>query len=361
MNVQQLIDHMKSRVDIWKQVTHWETIPAKPARYADFPRRLHPDLKGSLRSRGIEALYTHQATAVEKVLAGENVVTVTPTASGKTLCYNLPVVQRILEDSAARALYIFPTKALAQDQMTELNELMRGLGKDIKGYTYDGDTPPAARQATRRAGHIVVTNPDMLHQAILPHHTKWVKLFENLRYIVIDELHAYRGVFGSHFANVLRRLRRICRHYGSDPQFILSSATIANPGPFAEKLTGVPVSVVDNNGAPADGKHFVFFNPPVVNESLGIRRSSLLEARRLAEELLQNDIQTIVFARSRVRVEVLLTYLQQALPGKVRGYRGGYLPTQRRKIEKGLRSGEIRGVVSTNALELGIDIGELEA
>ncbi|MFD1408182.1 DEAD/DEAH box helicase [Kroppenstedtia eburnea] len=361
MNAKMLIEQLKNRVDIRDKVTRWETIPAQPAQYADFPEGLHPDLQKVLRQRGLERLYTHQAAAVKACLEGKHVVTVTPTASGKTLCYNLPVLHRILEEPEARALYIFPTKALAHDQMKELNTMVEALDRGIKGYTYDGDTPPAARQMIRRAGHLVVTNPDMLHQAVLPHHTKWVKLFENLRYIVIDELHAYRGVFGSHFANVLRRLKRICRHYGSDPQFILSSATIANPLEFAEKLVGAPVCLVDNNGAPSDEKHFVFFNPPVVNPALGIRRSSVLEARTLAEELIRNDVQTIVFARSRVRVEVLLTYLQKTLPDQVRGYRGGYLPTQRRKIEEGLRKGQIRGVVSTNALELGIDIGELEA
>ncbi|OYD09861.1 DEAD/DEAH box helicase [Paludifilum halophilum] len=361
MNIGMLIDHMKSRADIRRNVTNWEVIPARPARYASFPEELHPDLVKNLRDRGIEALYTHQAEAVEKVLKGENVVTVTPTASGKTLCYNLPVLHTLLNEPAARALYIFPTKALAYDQLSELNWWMEELEADIKGFTYDGDTPASARKAIRRAGQIVVTNPDMLHQAVLPHHTKWIQLFENLRHIVIDELHSYRGVFGSHFANVLRRLQRICRHYGSDPRFILSSATIANPKAFAEKLTGVPVSLVDNNGAPSDEKHFVFYNPPVVNQALGIRKSSLLEARKLAEELIANDVQTIVFARSRVRVEVLLTYLSHVLPEGIRGYRGGYLPTQRRAIEQGLRRGEIRGVVSTNALELGIDIGALEA
>ncbi|GGE10000.1 putative ATP-dependent helicase YprA [Marinithermofilum abyssi] len=361
MNIQMLIDQMKNRVDFRKHVTRWEVIPARPARYTPYPDQLHPDLVRVLQSRGIEQLYTHQGTAVESVLAGDSVVTVTPTASGKTLCYNLPVLHTVMEDPSTRALYIFPTKALAYDQLTEIHRWVEELGHDIKAHTYDGDTPASARQAIRRAGHIVVTNPDMLHQAILPHHTKWVKLFENLRYIVIDELHAYRGVFGSHFANVLRRLRRICRHYGSDPQFICSSATIANAKEFAEKLTGVSMTLVDNNGAPADEKHFVFYNPPVVNPALGIRRSSVLEARKLAEELIKNDIQTIVFARSRVRVEVLLTYLQDVLPQGVRGYRGGYLPTQRREIEKGLRDGSIRGVVSTNALELGIDIGQLEA
>ncbi|BCU81488.1 putative ATP-dependent helicase YprA [Polycladomyces abyssicola] len=362
MNIEMLIDRMRGEKEWQSCVTHWEVIPAREAHYAPFPDKLHPDLIRLLQGQGITQLYTHQATAVEAALSGEHIVTVTPTASGKTLCYNLPVLHTILEDPSARALYIFPTKALAYDQMTELNRWIERLGRDIKGYTYDGDTPPTARQTIRQAGHIVVTNPDMLHQAILPHHTKWVKLFENLRYVVIDELHAYRGVFGSHFANVLRRLRRICRHYGSNPQFLCSSATIANPREFAEKLTGTTVRVVDNNGAPSGEKHFVFYNPPVVNASLGIRKSSLLEARNLAERLIKNDIQTIVFARSRVRVELLLTYLQQAMPKKnIRGYRGGYLPNQRREIERGLREGEIRGVVSTNALELGIDIGQLEA
>ncbi|SEN24071.1 DEAD/DEAH box helicase [Lihuaxuella thermophila] len=361
MNIRMLIDQLQREEDLLKNVTRWEVIPPREAQYAPFPENLHPDLVSALKKQGFERLYTHQATAVEHALGGKNVVVVTPTASGKTLCYNLPVLHTILEENSARALYIFPTKALAYDQMAELNRWIELMGRDIKGYTYDGDTPASARQAIRRAGHIVVTNPDMLHQAVLPHHTKWVKLFENLRYIVIDELHAYRGVFGSHFANVLRRLRRICRHYGSEPQFICSSATIANPRSFAETLTGTRMTLVDNNGAPSGEKHFLFYNPPVVNKALGIRRSSVLEARRLAETLLKNDIQTIVFARSRVRVEVLLTYLQNILPGKVRGYRGGYLPNQRRAIEKGLRSGEIRGVVSTNALELGIDIGQLEA
>ncbi|MDR6224689.1 DEAD/DEAH box helicase [Desmospora profundinema] len=361
MNAKMLIEQLKNRVDLRKKITYWETIPAREARFADFPPDLHSDLVRTLKRRGIRQLYTHQTRAVKKALAGRHWVTVTPTASGKTLCYNLPVLHRILEDPSTRALYIFPTKALASDQMAELNRWIMELDRDIKGFTYDGDTSPAARQAIRQAGQIVVTNPDMLHQAILPHHTKWVKLFENLRFIVIDELHAYRGVFGSHFANVLRRLRRICRHYGSTPQFLLSSATIANPVEFAERLTEESMELVDNNGAPADEKHFVFFNPPVVNHALGIRRSSVLESRVLAAELIKNDVQTIVFARSRVRVEVLLSYLQKQLSGKVRGYRGGYLPRLRREIEQGLRSGEVRGVVSTNALELGIDIGQLQA
>ncbi len=275
-------------------------------------------------------------------------------------------MQKILENDASRALYLFPTKALAQDQVAELQEMVEFMDVDIKTHTYDGDTPPTVRQAIRNAGHIVVTNPDMLHSAILPHHTKWVKLFENLNYIVIDEVHSYRGVFGSHVANVIRRLKRICRFYGSNPQFICASATIDNPKEHAERLIGETVTLIDNNGAPAGEKHFVFYNPPVVNQQLGIRKSSVLETRKLAGTLLRSGIQTIVFARSRVRVEILLTYLQELVSHElgsksIRGYRGGYLPKLRREIERGLRSGEIRGVVSTNALELGIDIGQLQA
>ncbi|GAB7386794.1 ATP-dependent helicase MrfA [Bacillaceae bacterium] len=352
--------------ELMKQVVSWKVIPAKEARYAPFPEELDARIVSLLREKGIEALYIHQKKAYDEVRKGSNIVVVTPTASGKTLCYNLPVLQSILADDACRALYIFPTKALAYDQMNELNELIRRIEADIKCYTYDGDTPPSARQAIRQAGHIVVTNPDMLHTAILPHHTKWVKLFENVKYIVIDEIHTYRGVFGSHFANVLRRLKRICRFYGSAPQFICASATIANPRELTERLIEQPVVLIDDNGAPSGEKHFIFYNPPVVNKALGIRRSSTLESKKIAGQLLRAGIQTIVFARSRVRMEILLTYLQELCRREfgtksIRGYRGGYLPKQRREIEQGLRSGEIRGVVSTNALELGIDIGQLEA
>jgi len=365
-SVEEMLEVMRSKPEIMAGVTYWHTIPAKDARTVLFPSGLHSKIRSALVARGIGNLYTHQGEAFERALAGDHVVTVTPTASGKTLCYNLPVIQKIIEDDSARALYLFPTKALAQDQVTELQKLVDIMGVDIKSSTYDGDTPVTARQAIRNAGHIVVTNPDMLHQAILPLHTKWVKLFENLRYVVIDEVHSYRGVFGSHVANVIRRLKRICRFYGSNPQFICASATIANPREHTERLIGEQVSLVDNNGAPSGDKHFVFYNPPVVNEQLGIRKSSVLEARKIAGLLLGSGIQTIVFARSRVRVELLLTYLQELVRGElgsksIRGYRGGYLPMQRREIERGLRSGEIRGVVSTNALELGIDIGQLQA
>ncbi len=365
-SMEEWLAQLRNRPEIMENVTYWHTAPARAARTVPLPDGIHPKLAEALAAKGIRELYTHQAAAFRSVSAGRNVVTVTPTASGKTLCYNLPVLQTLLHDNSARALYLFPTKALAQDQVAELQELANLMDADIKTHTYDGDTPPTVRQTIRMAGHIVVTNPDMLHSAILPHHTKWVKLFENIRYIVIDELHAYRGVFGSHVANVIRRLKRICRFYGSRPQFLCASATIRNPKEHAERLIGEAVELNDDNGAPAGEKHLIFYNPPVVNKQLGIRRSSVLESQKLAGLLLKDGIQTIVFARSRVRVEILLTYLQDLVkrelgPKTIRGYRGGYLPKQRREIERGLRSGEILGVVSTNALELGIDIGQLQA
>ena len=364
-NLQQIIEQFQKDEQYARNIVNWHTIPEREARLLPFPDLIDSRLKQALQKRGIHELYTHQAEAFEAAKKGENFAAVTPTASGKTLCYNLPVLQHILEDSSSRALYLFPTKALAQDQKSELNELIQELGVPINSYTYDGDTAANIRQKVRQAGHIVITNPDMLHSAILPHHTKWVSLFENLKYIVIDELHIYRGVFGSHVANVIRRLKRICRFYGSNPIFMCTSATIANPKELAERLIGENVTLIDNNGAPAGKKHFIFYNPPVVNKPLNIRRSATLEVRKIAGEFLKNKIQTIVFARSRVRVEILLTYLQELVQKElghksIRGYRGGYLPKQRREIEKGLRNGDIYGVVSTNALELGVDIGQLQ-
>ena len=367
MNVDQLADQLRRDNLFMENVVRWEVMPARPAQYAPFPRGLDARLIPVLQKRGVHQLYTHQAHAVDEVLAGRDVVVVTPTASGKTMCYNLPVLSAILNNEDARALYLFPTKALSADQVSELYELIEEMGVDIKTYTYDGDTPGAARRAVRQAGHIVVTNPDMLHSGILPHHTKWVKLFENLKYIVIDEIHTYRGVFGSNLANVLRRLIRLCDFYGSHPQFILCSATIANPKELAETLIGRPVTLVDDNGAPMGQRHFVFYNPPVINRQLGIRKGVIPEARAIAGMLLKCGIQTITFARSRLTVEVLTKYLKDMVrdplgnAGRVRGYRGGYLPTQRREIERGLRAGQIDAVVSTNALELGIDIGALDA
>lgn len=343
-------------------------IPARQAQFREMPGWVRPELAAAYRSKGIEKLYSHQAAAGEMARAGKNFVVVTPTASGKTLCYNLPVLNAILENSDTRALYLFPTKALAQDQLTELHDLATRLDDQFGVFTYDGDTPADARKAIRERGHIILSNPDMLHTGILPHHTRWTRVFENLRYIVLDELHTYRGVFGSHLTNVLRRLARIAKFYGSSPQFICCSATIANPGELAAQLIEQPVETIEENGAPAAEKLFVFCNPPMVNRNLGIRRSYLNESTRVAKELLERKLQTIVFANSRLHTEVLLTYLQQANPPErpggsepIRGYRGGYLPGERREIERGLREGRVRGVVSTNALELGIDIGSLDA
>ena len=367
MNVDQLAEKLRRDSLFMENVVRWEELPAREARYGDYPAGLDERLRPVLRQRGVQQLYSHQAHSIAATMRGEDVVVVTPTASGKTMCYNLPVLDSILKNPDARALYLFPTKALSADQVSELYELIQAMGVDIKTYTYDGDTPGAARRAVRQAGHIVVTNPDMLHSGILPHHTKWVKLFENLRYIVIDEIHTYRGVFGSNLANVLRRLMRLCDFYGSHPQFILCSATIANPKELAETLTSRPVTLINDNGAPMGKRHFVFYNPPVINQQLGIRKGVIPETRAIAEMLLKCGIQTITFARSRLTVEVLTKYLKDVVrdplgnAGRVRGYRGGYLPTQRREIEKGLRAGQIDAVVSTNALELGIDIGALDA
>ena len=342
-----------------------------PAQFAPFPEALDDRLRRALVSRGISQLYTHQAESIDHALAGRNVVVITPTASGKTLCYNAPILHAILQDPSSRALYLFPTKALAQDQLAELQAMCETLaaaepGDQIGVFTYDGDTPQDARRTIRARAHLVLSNPDMLHSGILPHHPRWAKLFENLRYVVIDELHAYRGVFGSHLCNVLRRLRRVCRHYGSNPVFVCSSATIANPRELAERLTEAPFELVDQSGAPRGEKFFVFVNPPVVNHQLGIRRSYLGETRRIASEFLKRHLQLIVFAQSRLATEILTTYLKDdfdgvpGAPERIRGYRGGYLPNRRREIEKGLRDGAVRAVISTNALELGIDIGALD-
>jgi len=351
-------------------VTAVRRLPAAAAQYAPFPAGLDARLVKAFETRGISKLYTHQAEAIEHALAGRHVVVITPTASGKTLCYNAPVLSAILQDPSSRALYLFPTKALAQDQLAELQAMAEMLdataGEQVGVFTYDGDTPQDARRTIRARAHLVLSNPDMVHSGILPHHPRWAKLFENLRYVIIDELHAYRGVFGSHLCNVLRRLRRICRHYGSNPVFLCSSATIANPRELAERLTEQPFELVDKNGAPRGEKLFVFVNPPVVNHQLGIRRSYLAETRRIASEFLKRNLQLIVFAQSRLATEILTTYLKddfEGIPGapeRIRGYRGGYLPLRRREIEKGLRDGNVRAVVSTNALELGIDIGALD-
>jgi DEAD/DEAH box helicase domain-containing protein len=364
--VQEVIDGFALRDRDGETLTAVRHFPARAAQWAEFPAWVHGDLRAAYNAKEIERLYSHQAAAAEAAHTGKDVVVVTPTASGKTLCYNLPVVHAILENPDTRAIYLFPTKALAQDQLAEIHDLNQRLDNKFGVFTYDGDTPSDARKAIREKGHIVLTNPDMLHTGILPHHTRWTRLFENLKYIVLDELHTYRGVFGSHLCNVLRRLRRIATFYGCHPQFICCSATIANPGELAGKLLERNVEVLNLNGAPAAEKTFVFYNPPVVNKALGIRRSYINEACRVSQEFLKRDLQTMVFANSRLHTELMLTYLQQANPQQpgratnIRGYRGGYLPNERREIERGLRDGQIRGVVSTSALELGIDVGSLD-
>src|SRR5687767_6157132 len=352
-------------------ITTVRRLPPLEARYAPFGDALDARLCDVLRHRGVDQLYTHQALAIDHALAGRHVVVTTPTASGKTLCYNAPVLSTILRDPSARALYLFPTKALAQDQLAELHDLSDHLSRrndlEIGVFTYDGDTPQDARRAIRGRAHVVLSNPDMIHSGILPHHPRWAKLFQNLRYVVIDELHAYRGVFGSHVANVLRRLRRVCRHYGAEPQFIMASATIANPAEHAGAIIGAPVHEIAESGAPTGDKLFICYNPPVVNPELGIRAPYLGEAAHLALRFLRERIPTIVFAQSRLSTEVLLTAIKAGVADKtgdsgiVRGYRGGYLPTRRRAVEQGLRDGDVLGVVSTNALELGVDIGHLDA
>lgn len=356
-----------------KDVVAWEVFPSRPARYADPPAELDGDLAGVLRRKGVWPLYTHQAQAVRAALARENVVVVTGTASGKTLCYNLPVLQSLRDEPAATALYLFPTKALAQDQLAVLGEWVEDLDgrarQRLPVNLYDGDTPPGHRTSIRKAGGVVLTNPDMLHIGILPHHTRWAMFLANLRIVVLDEIHAYRGVFGSHLANLLRRLRRVCRLYGSDPRFICTSATIANPAEHAQRLIEAPVTLVaeHDDGSPRGTRHFILYSPPMVNPLLGIRRSPMESSAQIAGTFLRSGAQTILFARSRLVTELLLTSLRDRLApdamaaDSLQAYRGGYLPRERRSIERGLRSGKVRGVAATNALELGVDIGELSA
>ena len=353
-------------------VTEWRTLPAVPPTFGAWDAALDMRVVAAFAAQGIEQPYSHQAQAISAALNGKHVVMVTGTASGKTLGYNAPVLHTLLNDPAARALYLFPTKALAQDQMVAFNALTASLGKSApSAATYDGDTPQSARKKLRTAARVIISNPDMLHSGILPHHPRWRKFFANLRYIIIDEMHTYRGVFGSHFANVLRRLHRICNFYGASPQFIGASATIANPFEHAISLLDLAephrLEVITDDGAPRAKKHIIFYNPPIIDETLAMRRGVVVTANKISRELLEAGAQTAVFARSRLTVEVLLTYLrdfaaeQGWATNSLRGYRGGYLPTARREIEAGLRDGSVAGVVATNALELGVDIGGLSA
>lgn len=348
------------------RITGHFVLPGSEGRYAPLPPELPPALSAALRARGIERLYSHQAEAFAAVRAGRHVVIVTPTASGKSLCYTLPVAMAAMTQQA-KALYLFPTKALAQDQVSELLELNRAGELGLRAFTFDGDTPGDARQAIRLHGQIVVSNPDMLHQGILPHHTKWAQLFENLRYVVIDEVHTYRGVFGSHVANVIRRLKRVCAFYGASPQFILCSATIGNPQAHAEALIEHAVHAITESGAPRGERHVLLWNPPVVNPDLGLRASARSQSNRIARSAIRAGLKTLVFAQSRLMVEVLTKYLKDVFdhdprqPARIRAYRGGYLPTERRRAERDMRAGSIDGIVATSALELGVDIGSLDA
>ncbi|CAN5450873.1 ATP-dependent helicase MrfA [soil metagenome] len=360
------LERLLAEPEVAAAVAAHRVLPARAAEHAPLPDWLDPRLCAALEARGIGALYRHQREAVDALRSGQDMAVVTPTASGKSLCYNLPVLQAVAEDAAACALYLFPTKALSQDQLAEFRELASLADMDLAAAVYDGDTPAPVRSSIREAGQVVVTNPDMLHAAILPHHTKWFRLFEELRFIVIDEAHTYRGVFGSHVANVLRRLLRICSHYGSAPLIVCCSATVGNPGELARTLTGRDVRVIDRNGAPQGERHVLVLDPPPLDRRTGIRPGATGLARRAALGFLRAGRQTIVFGRSRVAVELLLTGLREGLRDgrgpldRVRGYRGGYLPSERRAIETGLREGHVLGVVATNALELGIDIGRLD-
>ncbi len=381
MNLKQLLANWRAEPSIAGNIQEWRTLPRRAPVFRPFPDALHPALKAGLEQRGIQSLYLHQALSWEHIQLKRNIAVVTGTASGKTLCYALPVLNSLLQDPEARALFIFPTKALAQDQLAGLNALLQACEvarTQLETAIYDGDTPASARPGIRDKARLLISNPDMLHMGILPHHTRWAGFFENLKFIVIDEMHTYRGVFGSHVANVLRRLKRIAAFYGAQPQYLLTSATIANPLELAERLVEEPVSLVDEDGAGRGEKTFLIYNPPVIDESIGLRRSSLQESIRLAQDLLTYGQQTIIFGRSRRTVELILTYLRQAQTGdgehygiqstpsqetveRVRGYRSGYLPHERREIEHGLRRGDVRAVIATNALELGIDIGGMGA
>ena len=366
-SIETVVERLRGATELRGSFTAWHETPARPARTAEFPARLAPELVALFRRRGWNELYEHQARAIELALDGRDVLVATPTASGKTMAYSAPVLQALLEsEGAARALWMFPTKALSQDQSRGLNALIEELGRGWHSFTYDGDTPPSVRRTLRERGHVVITNPWMLHQGILPNHAKWSELFTALRYVVIDEVHTLSGVYGSSVANVLRRLVRIARHYGSEPRFLLSSATLRDPAAHARELLGRDVSVVGEDASPSGRRHFAVYDPPLVDPVAGLRANALEEVRRLAPYLCGPAHQTIFFCNRRTSVEVLTRYLKEAAPSlglderEIRGYRGGYLPDLRREIEAGLKDGTVKVVVSTNALELGIDIGRLD-
>jgi DEAD/DEAH box helicase domain-containing protein len=365
MNFADYVRQLQADSDYRGQVAHVELIARRSAEYASPVEPLLPELEVKLRELGVERLYTHQAQALDAVRGGNDVIVVTATASGKTLCYNLPAIEAVLKDPRARALYLFPTKALAQDQLGKLNDF--GLFPTVRFATFDGDTAQEDRRYIKRAAHIVLSNPDMLHVGMLPYHTTWAQFFTNLRYVVLDEIHTYRGVFGAHVAQVIRRLRRVCAHYGADPQFIACSATIANPAELMESITGVRATVIDSDGSPSGRRTFVFWNPPLVGNDGG-RRSAHVEATNLFTGLVASDVRTLTFAKARKSAELILKYSREELDrqeselaGRIMSYRAGYTPTERRAIERGLFEGKLLGVTATNALELGVDVGTLDA
>ena len=367
MQVRDFLAHLRSLPDYEGQIVHLEQIPPRVARYGALTHPLPSALQQALERRGVRHFYSHQAQAINAARAGRSVMVATGTASGKTLCYNVPVLEAILRDPLSRALYLFPTKALAQDQLRALNELAAPL-ETIHPATYDGDTSQNARARIRRMAQIILSNPDMLNVGILPNHPAWAPFFRHLKYVVLDEAHTYRGILGSHIACLLRRLRRVCELYGAQPQFILCSATVANPDEHASRLTGQEVIVVDEDGAPQGPRQFAFWDPPVVDRKLGLRRSVNSEATAILAEMVKQGLRNITFARTRKVAELILLYAQQALRpqwpelvGRVSAYRSGYLPEERREIERRLFSGELLGVAATNALELGIDVGQLDA
>jgi len=363
------LQYLQSQPAYADQIAHIEHIPPRRATCAELDRPLSGELQNCLHKNGLLPLYTHQAEAVKKARQGKNVIVATSSASGKTLCYNLPVAETLFTEPDSRALYLFPTKALAQDQLRGLHQLFTpNLFQIEELATFDGDTPRAERSEVRKRARIILTNPDMLHVGILPNHQSWSRLLRHLRYVVIDEAHAYRGVFGSHVAGVMRRLQRLCHLYGSTPRFICCSATIANPGEHAEELVGLPFEVVNSDGSPHGGKDFVFWNPPILDKARSTRRSANSEATGLFTELVSQNIRTLTFARTRRLTELIYIYSKNRLaeagqtsPERIKPYRAGYLPKERRQIERELFNGQLLGVVATNALELGIDIGDLEA
>ena len=366
MSVSSFVDYITGLAVYEDQIVHTEHLPARQAKYGKLEEPLHPELESALQSKGLLPLYSHQAAAANYTRQGKNVMVVTPAASGKTLCYNLPVLRSLLEEKGGRALYLFPTKALAQDQLRTLSELISLVSPGMKYATFDGDTPNGERSQIKKSAQIILTNPDMLHLGILPNHQSWSRFFHRLKYVIIDEAHIYRGVFGSHVSNVMRRLRRLCHYYGAKPQFICCSATIANPKEHIEKLAGLPFEVIEEDGAPHGEKDFILWNPPIMDEAKMSRRSANYEAAFLLSELVKQSIRTITFTRTRKLTELVYKYTKQnlmepLLAKRIRPYRAGYLAEDRRKIERELFEGELLGVVSTTALELGIDIGDLDA